>query len=544
MYVHCRVLLFPPFFPFPAPFPPSPSIRHPMYIDSVYSPSRWHTESFATDLPDYDCSLTLSTSTSRVDTDSDTNFLPIRQDDDDGGSTAFATPEGITPKSSDEEGEAKAANNTQTSSKVSEFTGGVASQFLSVSSYSGSLEVSGDSTSYLPSESGSQCTLTDSKEGGKTDSIEASKTDSRESGGKTGSRESSSNTARSKMPLSPHTEGSTQLQIDHCNGSVCSRGHGISSAGLIGSLTGQGGDDADLAGLTSHESSPAGVGRSITPHNGIVVGTDVYDGASLSSHSNISHYPDMPQHLLSINGTGPEEVVTSEPQANGHCRVALPEVQNRHIAKSQPVAVVTTSTELDESEESYSAGSGCYKEQQFEVGVVHALITQQDNKKLTTNLKQTRDSPSLSSRSPGSLFRIGLDSNSPSPAGMRRSPVGIIKQQQGFNPRGDSLSMGSPSPAPIFGVGRSPVSSIGTSTCTSDEQPLLLTRESVKAEKRLSSGGDGCSKAETPGPVDLQLRKQQTSPDVYHTPTTSKKPSLFQSALEVGSASKLALCFI
>lgn len=473
-------------------------------------------------------------STSRVDTDSDTNFLSIRQDDDDGGSTAFATPEGITPKSSDEEGEAKVANDAVTQSMVvgqgSEVMGGVAPQFLTVLSNSGSLEVSGDSTSYLQSESGSQCTLTESKEGNKT---EDSKTGGRESAGKTegsntsgGQTDSSSTTASGMMSLSPHTEGSTQVQttnlktgqtccgdiIAGLTGPACSTSHSNSSAGLTGSLTSQdGGHDVDLAGLTGRERGYGCVDRSITPHNGIVVSTDVYDGASLLSRSKTSHYPDMPQHLLSINDTGSHEVVTSEPQANGHCRV-----QSQHIARSEPVEVVTSSVEVEESEESYSAGSGCYNEQLVEMGV-HALITQQGNKKQTTN------SPALGSLSSGPLFRIGLGSNSPSPAGMKRSPVGNVMQQQGVNCRGDSLSTGSPSPAPIFGVGHSPVGSIGTASSTCDDQPLLLARGSVKAEERLSA-------AERPGPVDQQLRRQQSSPDVYQTTTTSEQPFLFQSA--------------
>ena len=384
--------------------------------------------------------LTLSTSTSRVDTDSDTNLLSVRQDDDDGASTAFATPQGVTPKSSDEEGENRSADTTASPMETSEEKKDLGSEVTGgLLKPPSSLE---DSNSYLKSESGSQCTLTDSREGGKADS---------------------------------NYSAGTQVQ-----------------------------NTVFKTGQTGRQGSPACPDRSLTPRNGV----EDHDGASMSSYGMKPHYPDMPQHLLSINSAGPygNEIVTFEPQANGQCRTGKA-TTTENVQSQQLVAGGA------ELEEGFSVGSGSYNEPQLGLGVAKLGAHQGDK------MKHAKDSPLMESRSLAPKFGIGLGSDSP--AGVRRSPLSSVKYQLVVNPRGESPSMGSPSPALQLGVGRSPVGSVGTGSTTSDEQPLLT--------KDAKPDGGGCTVGRpAPGgypPGDLQLRRQQSSPDVYHTPATSECPA-------------------
>lgn len=437
------------------PFLPSlSSTRFPLYVDSTYSPARWHnSESFATDLPDYEETLT---ATSRAQSDSETNLLSVRQDEDDrvsGDSTNFATPEaGLTPKSSDEEGEGRlkvgntpttledpstyrlsprkdVVRNWSTSPASKAAAEGVAEQHLLVAGVP-SLEQSGDSATLLHSESGSQCTLTESKESGKL---------------------------LATPPVG--TNGSTQVQVNN----------------------------TDRTGLENHRPESAlNGGEVFSSQNGVDVDEGV-DGAVQSSSSKKQHYPDMPPHLLSINSSGwqgVQDIVTFEPQWNGldvsrqsgsaHASTPTSDLSTevKGGARSEPVAAACRD-EVTGNEESFSAGSGCYKDVLLKGGVVPEV---------GVAVEQTN------------VVRAGAD-----------SPLVFL-------------------PATTATVGRVPVSSVGTS----DELPLLFGGGEAKAEERQSKNGVGSGwvakkvKDSMHPPADLQLMREQVSPDVYHTPITSE----------------------
>lgn len=269
-------------------------------MDTVHFPSEWRQPAelpVPEEPPDYEHTLTMSTA-SRPDTDTETNCLTVQTDFDDRASRAstsnFATPEGMTPKSSDEDESGQTEEERQESTHVSSNSNdapgqqhqflirsletGHGQQFLSVP---GSSPWAGGSVEHEENsrlDSGSQSTLTES----------------RESGGGTGRSDS-------KTGAKVNTAAGSTGQSTKMTGVVCN-GHTVSGGGKSGSASQQ--------------------------HR---------------------HYPPFPSHILSINSieTPSDSVVTFEPRG-------AEDLSER--GSTEPISL--PHSDMADSEESFSAGSG------------------------------------------------------------------------------------------------------------------------------------------------------------------------------------------
>ena len=208
-------------------------------------------------------------------------------------------------------------------------------------------------------------------------------------------------------------------------------------------------------------------------------GVDSTDGAMMST----SKYPPVPPHILSINTEwqGQQEIVTFDPSSNGTTPPKHTGVKGGSHTAPVPV---TRRTEIANSEESFSAGSGCYDDNMLEHGMASTL-----------------DSDPT----------VGV-------------AVGVALEQA----KKQRARTNSPLVSLLAAPG-TPVGSIGTTSTTSDELPAA--GGVVKTEERRGKKGAGPAtswanrkkaKESVHPPTDLLLRRGQGSPDVYHTPITSE----------------------
>ena len=401
--------------------PLSTTSRFPLYIDPSYSPGRRRTLD-ASEYPDYEQTLDVSSA-------SENNLLVICTDEDDGTSRAsstFATPEGITPKSSDEEGEGPVANYQAEDNGMSEsgsnsrneilcnqpppWLNGDATSKTPVAgnhylyvppTVSVSLEHSGDG-SIFHSQSGSQSTLTDSRE-------------------------------TKAAPPSDEGCGITQVQTNQ---------------------TGQ-------RGLTSNQGR-----RNVTAlsHSHNDCHKEGIDGAVPGQNSNFPLYS---PSINSVDDYYPHDrdvVSFSDPRGN-------------HVICHRTKDAITSRNKTpggeNELEESFSAGSERQNHFTAEDGIVPTnSLSRMDHKDQQKPWQQIKGSPMISTK-------------------VRRSPVG----------------------------------SIGATSNTSDEQPLPMAVNRRLVDEGTSNNVRTRRKKSNLSfipPADLQLRKEQISPDIYHTPLTSK----------------------
>lgn len=519
-------------------------------------PSRWHnSDSMAIEPPEYEHTLTLSTATSKLDTDSETCLLPVPQDEEDGGasgaSTTFATPEGLTPKSSDEEGDSKLQNSSraQTGEEGSRGQGqGSRSQH---SAKDERMDQNLLNVPEVSSRLGHVLTHTQSDHSHMNGLRESQSSDSEEKN----SSEPSSKVATKECVQSNGLEKSegSSTYLHSGSSSQCTLTDSRESTKPADNTSTQ--VQASQTGQTGHESNES----ALPPSNSPVEGVDgnVASHPKLYDGSMSPYLAQVPPHLLSINSSewlGGSEVVTSQPQENGYSRGDLGDTtptwrpEDSGESREQPVAVVYSSSRGSESEESLSAGSGRYDPTDKGIMAVSEVAIQQGT------LSSHRTSPGISpedtqqrtsplghheiSEASGILQNVpDRTSVSPHAAHNTSQPRtsgkrGKLSSEEGMKQRGQR---GSPKVSGlVMATKHSPVGSTGTGSSTSEEQSVLAGRPAgnmSEEEPLMAARGGGVhggwARKKMKGlqypPSELQMNKEQGSPpDSFHTPNTSK----------------------